>query len=85
MSGGFSCIEPVLSKLMCFAQGHNLVTPVRLKPATPQSLVDHSTTALPIMNDFNLSTLKIANTGELTSLSVRSHISALTSTLVSYY
>ena len=29
---------------MCLAQGHNTVTPVRLKPAAPQSLVKHSTT-----------------------------------------
>ena len=32
---------------MCLAQGHNAVTPVRLEPATPQSRVKHSTTALP--------------------------------------
>ena len=29
---------------MCLAQGHNLVTQVRLKPATPRSRVKHSTT-----------------------------------------
>ena len=28
---------------MCLAQGHNAVTPVRLKPATPWSRVEHST------------------------------------------
>ena len=28
---------------MCLAQGHNAVTPVRLKPATPWSLVKHLT------------------------------------------
>ena len=28
---------------MCLAQEHNAVTPVRLKPATPQSQVKHST------------------------------------------
>ena len=30
--------------LMCPAQGHNAVTPVRLKPAAPRSRVKHSTT-----------------------------------------
>ena len=30
--------------LMCLAQGHNVVTPVRLKPAALQSRVKHSTT-----------------------------------------
>ena len=30
--------------LMCLAQGHNVVTPVRLKPATPQPRVKHSVT-----------------------------------------
>ena len=30
--------------LMCLAQGHNTVTPVRLKHAAPQSRVKHSTT-----------------------------------------
>ena len=29
---------------MCLAQGHNAVTLVRLKPATPRSRVKHSTT-----------------------------------------
>ena len=29
---------------MCLAQGHNAVTPVRLKPAAPWSRVKHSTT-----------------------------------------
>ena len=29
---------------MCLAQPHNTVTPVWLKPATPQSLDKHSTT-----------------------------------------
>ena len=29
---------------MCVAQGHNTVTPVRLKPGVPQSRVKHSTT-----------------------------------------
>ena len=33
-----SRVEPVLSKgLMCLAQGHNIVTPVRLEPTTPRS------------------------------------------------
>ena len=31
-------------RLMCLAQGSNAVMPVRLKPATPQSRVKHSTT-----------------------------------------
>ena len=30
--------------LMCLAKGHNAVTLVRLKPATPRSRVKHSTT-----------------------------------------
>ena len=29
---------------MCLAQGHNAVTPVRLKPVAPRSLVRHFTT-----------------------------------------
>ena len=32
---------------MCLAQGHNAVTPVRLKPAVMQSRVKHSTTEPP--------------------------------------
>ena len=36
---GASWVEPVLSKdkHVCFAQGHNTVTPVRLEPAAPRS------------------------------------------------
>ena len=30
--------------LMCLAQGHNTVTPARLKPSAPRSRVKHSTT-----------------------------------------
>ena len=30
--------------LMCLAQGHNAVTPVKLEPAAPLSRVKHSTT-----------------------------------------
>ena len=30
--------------VMCLAQGHNAVTPVRLEPAAPLSRVKHSTT-----------------------------------------
>ena len=30
--------------LMCLAQGHNAVTPVRLEPTAPRSQVKHSTT-----------------------------------------
>ena len=40
---------------MCLAQGHNAVTPVRLKPAAPHSRVKHSTTeprrSLKVMNE----------------------------------
>ena len=32
---------------MCLAQGQNTVTPMRLEPATPQSLVKHSTMEIP--------------------------------------
>ena len=32
--------------LICLAQGHNVVTPVRLEPAAPPSLAKHSTTEL---------------------------------------
>ena len=28
--------------LMCLTQGHNALTPVRLKPTTPQSRIKHS-------------------------------------------
>ena len=31
---------------MCLAQGHNTMTPVRLKPTTPQFRVNHFTTEL---------------------------------------
>ena len=34
---------------MCLAQGHNAVTPVRLKSMAPRSRVKHSTTALPLV------------------------------------
>ena len=34
-------------ELMCIAQGHNTVPPVRLKPTTPWSRIKHFTTALP--------------------------------------
>ena len=30
--------------LMCLAQGHDAMTPMRLEPAAPLSLVKHSTT-----------------------------------------
>ena len=42
--------------LMCLAQGHNTVMPVRLEPMAPQSRVKHSTTELPcwIWNRTNL-------------------------------
>ena len=32
--------------LLCLAQGHNALTPVRLQPATPRSRYKHSTTKL---------------------------------------
>ena len=32
--------------LMCLAQGHSTVTPVRLEPAAPRSRMKHSTTEL---------------------------------------
>ena len=42
---GSSWVEPVLSKDKCvLLNDHNAVTPVRLKPAAPWSLVKHSTT-----------------------------------------
>ena len=40
-------VEPVLSKDKC-AQGHNIVTPVRLEPATTQSRIKHPTTEPPM-------------------------------------
>ena len=40
---------------MCLAQGHNAVTPVRLKHAALQSRVKHSTTEPPqVPRSFNL-------------------------------
>ena len=42
---------------MCFAQGHNAVTPVRLEPLALRSLVKHSTTEPLRFPSFN-------NTGE---------------------
>ena len=36
-------------ELMILAQGHNTVTPVTLEPATPRSQVKHSTTVLPFV------------------------------------
>ena len=43
---GSSWVEPVSTKqgLMCLAQRHTAVTPVRFEPATPRSRVKHSTT-----------------------------------------
>ena len=48
MPYGSSWIEQVLLKqgLMCLAQGHNTVMPVRLKPATPGTPDKHSNTVL---------------------------------------
>ena len=42
--------------LMCLAQGHNAVAPVRLEPTDTRSRVKHSTTTV----NFNFSTLKIS-------------------------
>ena len=46
---GWVCLGWTSTKqgLMCLAQGHIAVKPVRLEPATPRSLVKHSTTELP--------------------------------------
>ena len=43
---GSSWVQPVHTKqgLMCLAQGHNSVTPLRLDPAAPWSQVKHFTT-----------------------------------------
>ena len=40
---GWTSTKQVLY-IMCLAQGHNAVTPVRLKPTTPKSQVKHATT-----------------------------------------
>ena len=37
--------------LMCLAQVHNVITPVRLEPAAPRSPVKHSTTE-PLRSSF---------------------------------
>ena len=42
--------------LMCLAQGHNAVTPVRLEPAALRSRVKHSTTE-PLRSHSIISTL----------------------------
>ena len=39
--------------LMCLAQGHNTVTPVRLEPLTPRSQVKYSTTE-PLRSHFQV-------------------------------
>ena len=42
---GSSWVEPVLSKIKCvLLKDHKVVTPVRIEPAAPPSLVKHSTT-----------------------------------------
>ena len=46
---------------MCLAQGHNAVTPVRLKPTAPSSRVKRSTTELPVGPDKQKKIQKIAN------------------------
>ena len=43
----FMGLTSTMLGLMCLAQGHNVVTPVRLKPAAPRSRVQHSTTEPP--------------------------------------
>ena len=35
-----------MQRIMCLAQGHNTVPPVRLKLVTPQIQIEHSTTEL---------------------------------------
>ena len=40
----FLCWTSAKLGLMCLAQGHNAVTPVRFEPAAPPSRVKHSTT-----------------------------------------
>ena len=54
---------------MCLAQGHNAVPPVRLKPATFQSQVKHSSTEplrsrLCILRDFPIH-IDTVNMGQL--------------------
>ena len=45
MSGQvFLCSTSTKQGLLCYAQGHNAVTPVRLKPTTTRSRVKNSTT-----------------------------------------
>ena len=41
---GLSQLNSTKLGLICLAQGHNTVTPMRLEPTAPQSLVKHSTT-----------------------------------------
>ena len=42
-------VEPdTKQRLMCLAQGHNTVMPVRLELATSRSQVNHSTNTLPV-------------------------------------
>ena len=41
---GLPGLNQYLARINDLAQGHNIVTPVRLKPATPRSRVKHSTT-----------------------------------------
>ena len=45
---GLPGFNQYLARISVLAQGHNTVTPVRLKPVAPQFPVKHSTTALPI-------------------------------------
>ena len=43
---GLPGLNQYLARLNDLAQGHNIVTPVRLEPAAPRSCVKHSTTEL---------------------------------------
>ena len=49
--------------VICLAQGHNAVTPVRFKSATPWSQVKHSATPPPtsFYKNFDKQPLKIQN------------------------
>ena len=50
MSANFLGGASTTQRIKCLAQGHNTVPPMRLKPVTPQSQVEHSTTELVTAN-----------------------------------
>ena len=55
---------------MCLAQGHNTVTPVKLKPVAPQSRVKHSITEpLRSLEDKENTLLVFSGNGKRGSLS----------------